>query len=83
MWKKFHWKIKLGDLGPLSTQGPNNNTKIWIIEMKLRKTSIKPDIIMNIIEIRVNKKCYENDKKWNEKPKPIKLKKIMWTPNLS
>jgi len=73
----------LGDLGPLSTQGPNNNTKIQIIEMKLGKKSTNPDIIMNMIEIKGNKECYKNDKKWNEKPRPINFLKIMWTSNLS
>jgi len=56
-------KSKLGDLSPLSTQGPNNNTKIQIIEMKLRKKSTNPHIIMNMIEIKGNKECYKNDKK--------------------
>jgi hypothetical protein len=31
--------------------------------MKLGKKSTNPDIIINIIEIKSNKKCYKNDKK--------------------
>jgi len=73
----------LGVVGPLSTQGPNNNTKIQIIEMKSRKKSTNPNIIMNIIKIRGKKEYHRNDKKMKRETKTNKIEKNNVIPNLS
>jgi hypothetical protein len=65
----------LGDLGPLSTQGPNNSTKNQVIELRSRKKTTKLNIIMNIIKIKGNKECYKNDTKMKQKTKTNKIEK--------